>query len=123
MHRSAPPGLEASLGSEPGTVLGPPDQVLTLAEAVHGYTLGGARMLGIDDQVGTIEVGKKADLIVLDQNLFEIDVEDIPKTTVLATMFDGRLVHDMIYGLGDDQLTDTDKFDGLRIETTAPLPE
>lgn len=117
MHRSAPAGLETLLGSAPGLVLGPEDQVLTLAEAVAAYTIGGARMLGIDDQVGSIEVGKKADLIVLDQNLFEIDAEAIPNTRVLATMFDGRVVHDALYGLGDDQPAETEDLDELSTET------
>ncbi len=111
MHRSAPPGKAAVLGTEEGKVLGPTDQVLTLAEAVKAYTLGGARMLGIEDQVGSIEVGKKADLIVLDQNLFEIEAVAIPNTKVLGTMFDGRIVHDMLYGLGDSDLVDLDDYD------------
>jgi predicted amidohydrolase YtcJ len=116
MHRVAPPGKEELLGSAPGLVLEPRDQVMTLAEAVEAYTLGGARMLGIEDQVGSIEVGKKADLILLDQNLFEIDPEDIPKTTVLATMFDGRVVHDVVYQLGDSELVDLEDYD-LEIES------
>ena len=63
-------------------------------------------MLGIDKEVGTIEVGKKADMILLDQNLFEIDAEKIPKTKVLATMFDGKIVHDVVYKLGDSETVD-----------------
>ena len=58
-------------------------------------------MWGIDNQVGTIEVGKKADIILLDQNLFEIDPSEIYKTKVLATMFDGKIVHDVTFGIGD----------------------
>jgi predicted amidohydrolase YtcJ len=108
MHRKAPPGLEAVLGQVPGEILSPTDQVLTLAEAVAAYTIGGAKMLGIEDEVGTIEVGKKADLILLDQNLFEIDPDEIPKTKVLGTMFDGRIVHDVLYGIGDSELVDLD---------------
>ena len=88
-----------------------------LAEAVEAYTMGGARMLGIDDQVGSIEVGKKADLILLDQNLFEIDPEAIPRTKVLATMFDGEIVHDLLYGLGDAQPADIDKLGDVGVET------
>ena len=109
MHRKCPAGMESIFGQVPGKVLGPEDQVLTLAEAVEAYTLGGARMLGIDDQVGSIEVGKKADLILLDQNLFEIHPDEIPKTRVLATMFDGRVVHDVVYELGDSELVDLDQ--------------
>ena len=115
MHRAAPPGKEAALGSVPGVVLGPADQVLTLAEAIEAYTMGGARMLGIEDQVGSIEIGKKADLILLSQNLFEIEPNDIPRTKVLATMFDGRIVHDVVYGLGDSELVDLEDYD-LEIE-------
>lgn len=92
MHRKCPAGKEVIFGQVPGKILGPEDQVLTLAEAVEAYTLGGARMLGIEDQIGSIEVGKKADMILLSQNLFDIDPDDIPNTEVLATMFDGRIV-------------------------------
>ena len=109
MHRKAPPGLEEVLGQVPGKTLKPEDQVLTLAEAVAAYTIGGAKMLGIEDEVGTIEVGKKADLILLSQNLFEIDPVEIPKTKVLGTMFDGRIVHDLLYGIGDSDLVDLPK--------------
>ncbi len=108
MHRKAPPGLEGALGQDPGMILKPEDQVLTLAEAVAAYTIGGAKMLGIDDEVGSIEVGKKADLILLDRNLFEIDPEQIPKARVMGTIFDGRIVHDVLYGKGDSELVDLD---------------
>ncbi len=102
MFRRAPEHLRDALNSFDAT-LAPEDQVLTLEQAVAGYTINGAKMLGIDEQVGSIEVGKKADLILLDQNLFEIDPEEIPKTVVLATMFDGRIVHDVVYELGDSE--------------------
>ena len=82
---------------------------MTLEEAVNAYTMGAAKMLGIDDQVGSIEVGKKADTILLSQNLFEIDADDIPKTKVLATMMDGKIVHDVVYDLGDSELVDLDE--------------
>ncbi|MEM7147928.1 MAG: amidohydrolase [Verrucomicrobiota bacterium] len=105
MHRKAPKNAQAALGTIDAT-LPPYDQVLTLEECIEAYTLGGARMLGIEDDIGSIEVGKKADLILLDQNLFEIDPEKIPDTKVLATMFDGRIVHDVVYELGDSELVD-----------------
>ena len=114
MHRAAPPGKEELLGSAPGLVLEPEDQVMTLAEAIEAYTLGGARMLGIEDQIGSIEVGKKADMILLDQNLFEIAPEEIPNTKVLATMFDGKVVHDVVYELGDSELAELTEY-GLEI--------
>jgi predicted amidohydrolase YtcJ len=108
MHRRVPANLIEEFGSADRT-LPPADQVLTLEEAVYGYTLGGAIMLGIEDEVGSVEVGKKADLILLSRNLFEIDAEAIPKTTVLGTMFDGKIVHDVLYDLGDSELVDLDE--------------
>ena len=108
MHRRAPAHIREELGTYDAT-LPPVDQVLTLEEGIAAYTIGGARMLGIEDQIGSIEVGKKADLILLSQNLFEIGPEEIPKTKVLGTMFDGKIVHDVLYGLGDSELVGLDE--------------
>ena len=69
----------------------PYEQVMTMAEAVRGYTANGANMMGKFDEFGSITAGKKADLIVLSQNLFDIDVSDVPKTMVLITMMDGQV--------------------------------
>lgn len=107
MHRRVPKNLIKEFGSADRT-LPPENEVLTLAEAIQGYTINGAKMLGIEDEIGSIEVGKKADMILLSQNLFEIDAEDIPKTKVLGTMFDGKIVHDLLYGIGDSNLVDLD---------------
>ena len=105
MHRRAPEHIRELLGTH-DAALPPFDEVLTLEQCIAAYTIGGAKMLGIDSEVGTIEVGKKADMILLSQNLFEIDPVDIPKTKVLATMFDGKLVHDVVYEIGDSETVD-----------------
>ena len=47
----------------------------------------------MEDQIGSIEVGKKADLVVLNRNLFEIDAYEIHKTSVLLTVMDGNVVY------------------------------
>jgi len=46
---------------------------MTMEQLVEGYTLNGAKQLGIEDQIGSIEVGKDADYLVLGENLFEVD--------------------------------------------------
>jgi predicted amidohydrolase YtcJ len=59
-----------------------------------GRASGGAWVLGVEDDLGSIEVGKHADVIVLDQNLFEIDPDDISNTKVLQTILGGDVVFD-----------------------------
>jgi hypothetical protein len=46
-----------------------------------------------EDDTGSVEVGKYADLIVLDRNLFDIDPREISETGVLVTMIEGQVVH------------------------------
>jgi predicted amidohydrolase YtcJ len=70
-----------------------PEQCLTVTEAVHGYTLGAAYASGTEKDRGSITVGKLADLVVLSQDIFEIPPQDILGTRVVATMFDGEIVH------------------------------
>jgi predicted amidohydrolase YtcJ len=110
MHRKPPKALIAEFGSV-DQVLPPKREVLTLAEAIQAYTINGARQLGREKEFGSIEIGKKADLILLNQNLFQIKPEQIPTTKVLATMAGGRLVHDVAYGIGDADLTNLEQLD------------
>ncbi len=67
---------------------------LDIPSLVRGFTIDAAYQMHMDEQIGSIEVGKKADIIVLDQNIFEIDAYDIHKTNVLLTMMDGDIVHE-----------------------------
>ena len=58
--------------------------------------INGARLMGHDNKLGSIEVGKTADLIVLDQNVVELaeqgQADRIGETLVDMTIFDGNLV-------------------------------
>lgn len=66
---------------------------VSLADAIAASTLGGAYNIGVEDQIGSIEVGKKADLLILGANPFEVDVYDIGDVEVEMTMMNGRIVH------------------------------
>jgi len=71
-----------------------PEQALDLASTLEIYTINGARTLRLADVTGSIEVGKSADLIVLDRNLLEIPADEIADTKVLTTYFEGRPVYE-----------------------------
>jgi predicted amidohydrolase YtcJ len=70
-----------------------PEQRLTVAEAIQGYTLGAANAGRREKTEGSIEAGKLADLIILSQNLFEVDLHRIAETKVVTTIVGGRVVH------------------------------
>jgi predicted amidohydrolase YtcJ len=64
-----------------------------LATMIDAYTINGAYTIKLEDRQGSIEVGKRADLVVLDRNLFEIDPYEISDANVTMTVFDGRTVY------------------------------
>lgn len=70
-----------------------PEQAITPYQALEAYTKNVAFENYMEDQVGTIEVGKKADLVVLDQNILTCDPKAISDTTILYTISDGRIVY------------------------------
>ncbi|RAV16250.1 amidohydrolase [Mycolicibacterium sp. GF69] len=82
------------IGQADAPVLAPADEALSVAEAVHANTLGAAYQIRLDDKVGSLEVGKLADLIVLDQNILEIDPHDIHRANVTLTMMNGQIRHE-----------------------------
>ncbi len=70
-----------------------PDEKLSREEAVRGFTLDAAYSAFMEKSVGSLESGKRADFIVLDQNLFEIEASEIANIRVLQTWLDGELVY------------------------------
>lgn len=70
-----------------------PEEGLDLASAIDAFTIDAAFVNKLEQVSGSIEVGKFADLIVIDQNVFEIEVHDISDTKVLLTLFGGRVVY------------------------------
>lgn len=67
-------------------------QNIPLEEAIKAYTINAAYVMRQEDIVGSIEVGKEADLIVLDRNIFEIPNNQISQTKVDLTYLQGELI-------------------------------
>ena len=75
-----------------GPVLGENEEI-DLTAALDMYTRNAAYVMRLEEKTGSIEVGKRADLIVLDRNLFDIPLTEINEARVLLTMMDGKTVH------------------------------
>ena len=64
-----------------------------LAAVIEAYTINGAYVMDQEHIVGSLEAGKEADFIIIDQNIFEVDVNKISQTQVLKTVLAGELVY------------------------------
>ena len=71
-----------------------PEQRLTLEESLEAFTLGSAYVNHLDDETGTIAVGKLADLAVIDRDIFDRSLGEIGEAKVLATFVGGEPVHE-----------------------------
>jgi hypothetical protein len=70
-----------------------PDERIDLATAIAGFTSASAYVNHLDADTGSIEVGKLADLVVVDRNLFEHPLERLADASVVATYVGGALVY------------------------------
>lgn len=70
-----------------------PQHRISIEDAVKGYTLNAAHAAWRDDCTGSLSVGKYADLILLDRDLFSISPYQIGETQVLLTLLEGREMH------------------------------
>jgi len=68
-----------------------PEQKMTIEEAIKGFTIWAAYGAWQEDILGSIEVGKLADLTVLDKDLLTIEPREILETKVLATIVGGKV--------------------------------
>jgi predicted amidohydrolase YtcJ len=69
------------------------EQAVGRETAVRAFTTWAAHAAFMEDRIGSLEAGKRADFIVLDRDLMQVPVEEIPKVTVEQTWVDGVRVH------------------------------
>jgi hypothetical protein len=70
------------------------DESIDLPSALRMLTINGAIALGWEKTQGSLEPGKLANFIVLDRNLFEVPATDVSETSVLKTVFEGKVVYE-----------------------------
>ncbi|GJM34397.1 MAG: amidohydrolase [Saprospiraceae bacterium] len=71
-----------------------PEQAMTRAEGIYAYTLANAFAAFEENEKGSLEIGKLADLVVLSQDLLSCEVDQIMNTKVLMTMVGGELKYE-----------------------------
>ncbi len=86
--------------SDGGAAIGP-DEAVSVREAIHSYTVGGAIAMKHEDWRGKLMPGMAADLIALDRDPFTSDAASLKSTQVLLTMVRGAVVHDAMSHHGE----------------------
>ena len=83
-----------------------------LPTLIKMHTINGAYLMYLEKITGSIEVGKRADLIILDRNVFKIPTEQITNTKVLMTMVDGKQVYPLTKEAPEDpkEMQERDQF-------------
>lgn len=71
-----------------------PEEALTREQAIRYYTMNNANLLFLEDQIGSLEAGKLADLIVIDRDLLTCPAEEIRDTQVRQTYLNGKLIYE-----------------------------
>jgi predicted amidohydrolase YtcJ len=87
-------GNTRQLAGEPDAPVFPDiNERLSIPQLIAAYTIHGAYQLGMEHEIGSLTVGKRADLIVLEQDLFEVGKYEIGKVEVGLTMMNGEVTH------------------------------
>lgn len=91
-HSRVDPEYPLDPGRFPGSVRPAAVDRLRRETLLEGYTIGGARQLGIAATAGSVTVGKCANLVVLSDDVLAEDRSDLGAITVQAVLFEGRVV-------------------------------
>ena len=92
VHRKVPRRHAEMVGERATKETFLPDERIDLATAIHAFTMGSAYVNHLDDVTGSIEVGKEADLVVVDRNLFDLSLDELADAKVQLTMVAGAPV-------------------------------
>jgi predicted amidohydrolase YtcJ len=71
----------------------PENERITLDQALRAYTIDAAYVLGLEGRIGSLKIGKLADIVVLEKDLHKIAPSEISTTKVKMTMMNGRITH------------------------------
>ena len=71
-----------------------PDQKLTLDEALRGYTAGSAYAAFAEDRLGILKPGLRADVTVVDRDLFRVTPKELLAARVVMTIVDGDVAYE-----------------------------
>jgi predicted amidohydrolase YtcJ len=71
-----------------------PSEALTREQAVEAYTRTAAFAEFVENQKGTLEPGKLADIAMLSQDIFTVPLSELPKTQSVLTLVGGNLIHE-----------------------------
>ena len=78
--------------AEQGPVLNESERV-SVATMIDAYTINAAWLMHQEDRTGSIEAGKRADIVVLDRNLLDIPATEISEVQVVMTLLDGEVIY------------------------------
>ena len=71
-----------------------PEERMSVEDMVEVFTKGNAYSMRMDDITGSVEVGKCADFVILEKNIFEVPPEDIYKVKVVQTISEGKVIYE-----------------------------
>src|SRR5262245_30589218 len=70
-----------------------PEEALSREQAIRFYTINNARLLFLEDRIGSLEAGKQADFVIIDRDILTCPEDQIKETRALATYLDGKRVY------------------------------
>ena len=87
------PGRRPTLGVYGNDPFGQAESI-DIRSALRSYTIWAARQLFLEDRIGSLEVGKEADIAVWDRDLYTMPADEIRDLKCEMTLFAGRVVHE-----------------------------